>query len=105
MGVRILHAQNRDSMSSNAVLFCSTTDWAFGPVFYDEENHDAYERAEAFLEWLRENGKVGPLTYTDAREFTDSELEHKYSEWLKQEAEQWTKKEKESDEEQVERIE
>ncbi len=94
MGVRVLQAVDKyNGMSSNAVLYCSTSDWAFGPVFYDEENHDAYERAEAFLEWLDES------TRQDARTLTDSELEHKYSEWLKQEAEQWAKKEKESDEE------
>ena len=48
MSVRILHDSDQDV----AVLFCSTTDWAFGPVITDGDDHDAVERAEAFLRWL-----------------------------------------------------
>lgn len=75
MGVRVLRCQNNHSTSTNAVLYCSTTDWAFGPVFYDYGDHDAYERAEAFLKWLPK----------DARTYTDSELESKYTDWCAQE--------------------
>lgn len=73
MGVRILG--NRTT-----ALYCSTTDWAFGPVIYEDSQHDAEERAEAFLRWL------GPR---DPRRFTDTELQNAYSQWLAQEAEQW----------------
>lgn len=84
MGVRIIHGQDE------AVLYCSTTDWAFGPVFSDDGNHGAVERAEAFLRWFHTHGNVGPLHYDDPRQLTDSELESKYSEWRSQEEAQWT---------------
>lgn len=64
-----------------AAMYCSTTDWAFGPVFSDTDEHDAAERIEAFLRWL---GKG-----RDPRSYTDSELESKYSEWRAQEEAQW----------------
>lgn len=70
------------------VLYSSTTDWAFGPIFYDDDEHNSEERAEAFIEWL-------PM---DARKYRDYELENKYSEWLAQEKEQWAAKEKEEEE-------
>lgn len=85
MGVRILRCQDYDSTHTQAVLYSSSTDWAFGPVFYDEENHDAVDRAQAFLDWLRP---------TDARVYDDIELERKYNEWRAQEAAQWKEKEK-----------
>ena len=75
MGVRILH----DSENDQAALYCSTTDLAFGPVFTDAGIHDAHERAEAFLRWLR----------VDARRLSDAELQARYHEWRGQEAEQW----------------
>lgn len=46
MGVRIL--TDRQSDYPQAVLYCSTSDWAFGPVFNGNGEHDADERAEAF---------------------------------------------------------
>ncbi len=80
MGVRILY----DSHSDMAALYCSTTDVAFGPVFSgDDSGHDANERVEAFTRWLRQ----------DARTFSDSELQLKYSEWLTQEPAQWAAEE------------
>jgi len=81
MGVRILRAK------SEAVLYCSTTDWAFGPVFSDDDDHDADERAEAFTRWL----------VKDARTFSDSELQSAYSRWLDQESAQWAREKDESD--------
>lgn len=84
MGVRILNCTDYDSPCTRAVLYSSNSDWAFGPVFYDEENHDAVDRAQLFLDWLR------PL---DAYGFTDDELERKYQEWRAQEKEQWAAKE------------
>lgn len=74
MGVRIL----RDK--TEAAMYCSTSGWAFGPVFDDRGLHDADERIEAFLRWL----KVDPRTFA-----IDSELEGKYLAWLAQEDAQW----------------
>ena len=81
MGVHILSDERREYSSvGHAVLFCSTTDWAFGPVFTSDDDHDATERAEAFCRWLGTR---------DPRSFTDAELEAKYADWRTQEAAQW----------------
>lgn len=61
MGVRILK-QEDDGYSC---MYCSTTMWAFGPIFYKDEN------IEDFLLWLQ----------TDPRPLTNEELEIKVSEW------------------------
>lgn len=61
MGVQVLEEYN----GGRAVLYCSTTDWAFGPVFASTDH------AQSFLTWL----------YTDPRGLTDSQLESKYSQW------------------------
>lgn len=82
MGVRIL------SDEDNAVLYCSTSDWAFGPVFYCEDEHDAHERAEAFLRWLDKEKNLDP------RYPHSSQLESLYSEWRAQEDAQWAAEEK-----------
>ncbi len=76
MGVRITD-------DSTVALYCSTSDFAFGPVFCDDKEHDATERAEAFLRWL----KIEP------RRLTDAELERKYSEWRAQERAQFAAEE------------
>ena len=84
MGVHILKGDyTPDSTITLAIMYCSTTDWAFGPVFSGNDNHDAEERCQAFLDWL---GKVDP------RSLSDSELEGKYTEWQKQEEAQWKAK-------------
>jgi hypothetical protein len=77
MGVRILH----DREQNYAALYCSTTDVVFGPLFNDSDDHehDAEERAHAFLRWLPK----------DARQYDDVELAAKYSDWRAQEATQW----------------
>lgn len=62
MGVRILE----DRETGQAALFCSTADWAFGPLF---QNRD---RAESFLAWLDS---------IDPRRLNDAELEAKHAEW------------------------
>lgn len=67
MGCRILY----DSQSDLACLYCSTTDVAFGPVFYKSDEQDADERAEAFIAWLK----------TDPRKLTDAELSAAYGKW------------------------
>ncbi len=99
MGCRILY----DHEQNLAALYCSTTDVTFGPVFYGKE-YDADERAEAFLRWLQspqcpwttfEGHDV--LPGRDARHLTDSGLQSAYSAWLAQEADQWTREEKESE--------
>lgn len=74
MGVRILKGYG-----DMAALYCSTSGVAFGPVFSDDDDHTADERAEAFCRFLKQ----------DARSFSDSELQLKYSAWLVQEAQQW----------------
>jgi rubrerythrin len=65
MGVRITNG-------TEAVLYCSKTMWAFGPVF------DDYDDAEAFLEWWKAKDA------RDLRLLTDAELEHEHYEWRKQ---------------------
>lgn len=79
MATRILHTGDY----GRAILYCSTTDWAFGPVFDEDDEHDATSRAEAFLEWLK----------TDPRLLSDAEMSARYTEWLAQEQEQWKQKE------------
>jgi hypothetical protein len=77
MGVRILYddGRRRDYSGSQAALYCSTSDVAFGPVFSEGHGRDADERAEAFLKFLK----------ADARSYDDRELMNKYSEFLAQE--------------------
>lgn len=65
MGVRILETEN------NAVLYCSTSMWAFGPLFEDADE------AQAFLDWLG----------ADPRLLADGHLAEKYSEFLARERE------------------
>ena len=65
MGVRIMEG-NREGDSQGACLYCSTTMWAFGPIFEDGD------QALAFCDWL----------ITDPRSLSDSQLERKYSEFL-----------------------
>ena len=67
MGVRILH----DEDDKLANLYCSTSDWAFGPVFYADGVIGASDFAEAFLKWM--NG--------DVRDYDDETLEMKYCEF------------------------
>jgi hypothetical protein len=90
VGVKILSdvatAYAMAEPGSLAVLYCSTTDRAFGPVFYGEGAYDAHERAEAFCRWL------GPR---DPRQMTDTELAAVYAEWRAQERAQWQREETE----------
>ena len=75
MSIQIL----RNAEDTRAALYCSTTDWAFGPVFseYREdwpggECLDASEVALEFTRWL-------PM---DARQYEDADLEAKYHDFL-----------------------
>lgn len=74
MGVRILANEGLTA------LYCSTSDIAFGPVFYDSEFHSAAERAESFLRFLGAR---------DARQFSDKALLDLYAQWHAQEGAQW----------------
>lgn len=60
MGVRIL-----EDNEVGAVLYCSVTDWAFGPIFADRDE------AQAFLDWLP----------SDPRSLSDGDLDDKFSEF------------------------
>ena len=98
MGVRVLYDREAD----RAALYCSTSDVAFGPIFYDGDcAHDAQERAEAFLDWLTTTPHWATLDKEpligrgrhDARELTDAGLQAAYSQWLADEAAYWQAKE------------
>ena len=104
MGCRILFDDSHyeDSLVTMACLYCSTTDVAFGPVFSGdpEHDHDARERAEAFLRWLDVTPAWSTLerhSYVrqgqrDPRELTDVGLQTAYAIWLKQE--QWAREDR-----------
>ncbi len=93
MSVRVLY----DSEHDMAALYCSTSEVAFGPLFHDanDRQHDADERAEAFLRWLqtcetwKDYAKVVERTTRDARMLTDAGLLQAYADWSRQEAIQW----------------
>ena len=53
------------SGDTHQALYCSTSDFAFGPIFSIDDD------VAAFLEWLPD----------DARRYTDAELESKKIEW------------------------
>ncbi len=59
MGVHILSGED------NQCLFCSTTMFAFGPLFGTDDD------VQKFLDWL-------PI---DARRYSDNDLENKQIEW------------------------
>ena len=61
MGVHIL--ENKDD--GYKCLYCSTSMWAFGCIFYEDED------VEEFLEWLG----------NDPRRLSDKELENKVYDW------------------------
>jgi len=71
MGVRIL------SQGDKACMYCSTTEWAFGPVFESTDTDDAMDRIHSFLEFL---GQVDP------RRLSDVGLQAQYNIWQKQES-------------------
>ena len=88
MGVRILN----DNYDSQANMFCSTTEVAFGPVFHEDHGHDASERIESFLRYLK--GR-------DPRSMNENELLAAYSVWRSQEADQWKREEAEEEDTRV----
>lgn len=64
MGVRIT------SVEGVHALYCSTSDWAFGPVFYNAGD------AESFLAFF------DTATDRDPRLLTDNELQAIHSAWM-----------------------
>jgi hypothetical protein len=68
MGIRILY----DPSAGAAVLTCSSTGWAFGPVIRDDEDGvPAPDLAQEFLDWIG----------VDPRLLTDADLERAYVAW------------------------
>ncbi len=61
MGVRILESEK----DGYKCLYCSTTMWAFGSIFYEDED------PQDFLDWLK----------SDPRILGESNLASKISEW------------------------
>ena len=68
MGVRIFVGRESglDDADDQAVLICSTSGTAFGPIM------DSYETAAAFLAWHHER------PHTDVRECSSGDLEDRY---------------------------
>ncbi len=88
MSVHILHSREQDQ----ACLFCSTSDFAFGPVFSRGHGKDADERAEAFLRWFDqyyESPAAWMLGRKDIRNLTEPQISTAYSAWLAQEEKQY----------------
>jgi hypothetical protein len=77
MGVRIL----RDQEADVAVLYCSTSDWAFGPVVGEKHEREADERLQSFLEW-----HAG-----DVRLLSEADLSAAWQAWQAQELDQYAK--------------
>lgn len=55
MGVSILH----DEHDRIATIYCNTTDWSLGPVFFDQDDGTpAGDVAQAFLTWLGDDPRT-----------------------------------------------
>lgn len=76
MGCRIIEGYERDEYDKGAeklaVLYCSTTGWAFGPVF------NGREHAQRFLDWL------SAQTDRDPRNLADHELSDYFDDFKKE---------------------
>lgn len=68
MGLRTI----RDEQNKTACFYCSTTEWAFGPVAH---GFDAEEQLEKFSKFLK----------VDARRLSNGELEDKWVEFKRME--------------------
>lgn len=84
--------------NNHAALYCSTSDFAFGPIFSDSQTHEADERAAAFCRWLMDDApnwakyeKESTLftSRRDPRELSSVGLERAYIDWLHQEDRQY----------------
>lgn len=87
MAVGILY----DIKEDMAVLYDSTSDWAFGPVFYGDE---ADEKALSFRQWFISGAALNrarelaihtlPFAWNDGddpRDYRAEDLERLYGEW------------------------
>ena len=72
MGVRVI----TDTSEGMAVLYCSTSMWAFGPVFHDDGHTDPGTAALCFLHWWDDQG------FMDPRTVEDHDLEQRQLLWL-----------------------
>ena len=71
MSIQIL----TDRETGNSCMYCNTTEWAFGPVFGEEE--DPIE----FLEWYNDDQKESMTPPVDVRCLTDKVLEGLVDRW------------------------
>lgn len=89
MAVCILH----DTRADMAAIYCSTSDFAFGPVFSSDHGKSSEERAAAFLRWIDANPRPNGISKTfgrfDVRHLNDQEMSLAYSDWLVQELKQY----------------
>jgi hypothetical protein len=87
MAVNVLHDPSEDQ----ACLYCSTSDWAFGPVIYGP---DALEKAIRFRQWFTDGGAlararelgIAPYDFPgadgdDPRDYGERDLERLYLAW------------------------
>lgn len=79
MGCRIIEG-TKDGRNSCAVFYCSTTEWAFGPVMED------HEEAMAFTEYLKGHPSTNGLLSGDCdpRAYSDRELESLFAKFRQQ---------------------
>ena len=90
MAVEIAH----DARRRVAVMYCNTSDTAFGPIF---TGPGAAEDAEAFLDWLQARGPMLVATMTgpqlavfrhavgdgtDPRDYTPDGLQYVHAKWV-----------------------
>ncbi len=71
MGLRIAELDGRETGVTGAVLYCSSSEWCFGPRF------QSFEACEEFVEWAMEEKNI-----SDLRKPTSSHLETLYGEWV-----------------------
>lgn len=96
MGIRILH----DARADEAALCCSTSCWAFGPVFSSNGYRSAQERAEAFMRWFDAHpmDRAWLFGRKDIRQLAENEVASVYGVWLAQEEEQYAREERDEKE-------
>ena len=87
MGVRIITGTFDDGEQACAVLYCSTTMTAFGPIFQADTEDEASDDAQSFCEFLE----------ADARKFSGLELEKMHALWSEKRAEERHLREKDWD--------
>lgn len=71
MGCRIIVGHEDGCDGERALLYCSTSEWAFGPVFYSADD------ARAFRAWCF-------ARYGDPRTLDANRLEVVHGEWVRE---------------------